>query len=86
MLYTVDVRHVGSELAEPMAEMRRWLDHRRIQPAFFGHSLGGPGIAFRITFTGENEAVAFAEAFRGRLENADPYGEPLWELAARPRR
>jgi hypothetical protein len=31
MLYTVDVRDIGSELAKAMAEMRGWLDHRRIQ-------------------------------------------------------
>ncbi len=80
MLFTVEVRHIGSNLAEPMAEMRTWLYHRRIEPAFFDPSLGGPGVAFRIGFDVESEALAFAKAFRGRLATADPRGAVLWQI------
>jgi len=34
MLYTVEVRRIGADLAASMVEMRTWLDHHGINPLF----------------------------------------------------
>jgi hypothetical protein len=70
MPYTVEVRHIGADLAASMAEMRMWLDDNRMTPTEFDYSTGGPGIAFRLVFRAEREAVAFAGAFGGTLNDA----------------
>ena len=80
MFYLVEVRRIGCNLAEPMAEMRAWLDRTGIEPALFDHSVGGAGIAFRLTFRSEGSAAAFAEAFNGRMLSGDPRGAPLWQI------
>ena len=81
MLYTVEVRRIGADLAASMVAMRSWLDHHRINPAAFEHSLGGPGIAFRVQFRQESDALAFANAFGGWLNNGiDPDGADLWHI------
>jgi hypothetical protein len=81
MIYTVEVRHIGSDtLAELMAAMRTWLDHHRIQPKLFNTSTGCPGVTFRVGFSAVDEAGEFAQAFRGRLGSADPQGAVLWEI------
>jgi hypothetical protein len=77
MPYTVEVRRIGADLAASMAEMRMWLDYNRITPTGFDHSRGGPGIAFRVVFRAERDALAFAEAFRGTLNDGH---EPRWVL------
>jgi hypothetical protein len=77
MPYTVEVRRIGADLAASMAEMRMWLDDNRMTPTEFDHSTGGPGAAFRLVFRAEREAVAFAEAFRGTLNDGR---EPQWVL------
>jgi hypothetical protein len=82
MLYTVEVRRVDTELAAAMTEMRGWLDRRGINAFEFDYSRGGPGITFRIGFWRESDALAFAEAFRGRLnDGGDPDGATLWRIA-----
>jgi hypothetical protein len=77
MPYTVEVRRIGADLAASMAEMRLWFDDNWINPSEFDHSTGGPGIAFRLVFRAERDAVAFAEAFRGTLNDGS---EPQWVL------
>jgi hypothetical protein len=67
MLYTVEVRLIGGDLITSMSHMRTWLDHRRIEPDAFRHSAGGAGITFRVDFKREDEALAFARVFGGRL-------------------
>ena len=67
MLYTVEVRLIGGDLITAMSHMRTWLDHRRVQPDAFRHSSGGAGITFRVDFKLEEEALAFARSFGGRL-------------------
>ena len=67
MLYTVEVRLIGGEFMTSMAEMRTWLNHRRIEPDAFRHSPGGAGVTFRVDFKIESEATEFARAFGGRL-------------------
>lgn len=83
MVYTVEVRRLCHDLAGVIAEMRAWLDHHGIREAAFGYSSGGPGIAFRISFTVETEALAFARAFGGRLNGEHPHGTALWTIGER---
>ena len=77
MPYTIEVRRIGADLAASMAGMRMWLDDNRMTPTEFDHSTGGPGIAFRLAFPAEREALAYAEAFRGTLNDGR---EPQWVL------
>jgi hypothetical protein len=70
MVYIVEVRRIGHDLPAMMAEMRTWLDHSRAEIVAFEYSAGGPGIAFRISFSTECDALAFAQAFGGRLTAA----------------
>lgn len=83
MVYTVEVRRMGHDLAGVIAEMRAWLDYHGIREAAFGYSSGGPGIAFRISFTIETEALAFALSFGGRLNGEYPNGTALWTIGER---
>lgn len=83
MLYTVEVRLIGSEIAASMTQMRTWLDHNRFEPDGFRQSSGGAGITFRIDFKVEQEALAFADAFAGRMIGV-PLGAAdhgLWQIA-----
>ena len=67
MVYTVEVRLVGSDLLASMSDMRTWLDHRKVEPDAFRISRGNPVTTCRLDFRIENEAAAFATAFQGRL-------------------
>ncbi len=79
MTYVVEVRRIGDcELEELLSQMQRWMHERRIVAEAIDQSHGGPGIAFRIDFSGEADAIAFAAAFAGRLTTADPHGAVLW--------
>jgi hypothetical protein len=78
MTYMVELRYIGGDLTEVMRDMRTWLDHNRIEPIELGHSSGTPGLAFRVAFTDQDHAAAFAQAFGGWLECADPQGGPHW--------
>jgi hypothetical protein len=72
MPYIVEVRYIGGDWADLMADMRSWLDRRQIDTEEFNYSSPGRGIAFRVGFRNENQAAAFAEAFGGRLQSANP--------------
>jgi hypothetical protein len=50
-----------------MAQMREWLDDKRIEPTLFGLSLIPGGTVFRLEFRGLDEAAAFARAFEGNI-------------------
>lgn len=82
MLYSVEVRLIGGNLAASLTQMRTWLDHQRFEPDAFRHSIGGAGITFRVDFKHETEALKFARAFGGRMigipvrQNED--ADPLW--------
>ena len=81
MLYIVEVRRIGADLAAYMAEMRNWLYHHGVSPSEFEHSSGGPGITFRVGFRREDDAIAFARAIGGRVNNGlDPDGAALWQI------
>jgi hypothetical protein len=74
MNYLVEVRYIGGDWADLMADMRSWLARREIDTEEFNYSLLGRGIAFRVSFRSENQAAAFAEAFGDRLQSASPRG------------
>jgi hypothetical protein len=66
-VFTVEIRIMDeAALAHRMTEMREWLDHQRFEPARF-HLTYLPGIVFRVDFTIEAEAAAFAEKFGGHV-------------------
>src|SRR5438874_13632752 len=66
-MYVVQFRHDGDDLAEPMADIRTWLDHQHIQPSVFRLSLISGATIFRLEFKGASDAETFAEAFDGQV-------------------
>jgi hypothetical protein len=85
MPYTIEVRWIGADLAGSMAAMRTWLDSRGVNPTAFEHSSGGPGITFRVSFREEEDALSFAQAFRGAFnQGTDPHGTSLWQSFESP--
>lgn len=74
MTYIVEVRYIGGDWADLMADMRSWLDRRQIDTEEFNYSLLSRGITFRVGFRSEKQAAAFAEVFGGRLQSANPRG------------
>jgi hypothetical protein len=67
MLYTVEVRSAGQDIADAMNDMRIWLDHFGYEPDTFRQSKPDAGVLFRLDFKTEREAVTFAAAFGGRI-------------------
>ena len=87
MTYTVELRYIGGDLAQLLHDMRVWLDQNRIKAEQFHHSSGPPGLAFRVEFSDRNQATAFAEAFGGWVEGADPQGTGAgWVKPPSPRK
>jgi hypothetical protein len=74
MSYTVEVLYINGEAAGLMADMRTWLDRKQVEVEEFRSTLDCPGPGFRVGFREEDQALAFAEAFRGSLRSADPLG------------
>jgi hypothetical protein len=85
MTYVVELRYIGGDLANLMGDMRSWLNQNQIEPGEFYHSSGVPGLAFRVGFGDQDHAAAFAEAFGGWLECADPHGQVRWTTPPSPR-
>ena len=57
----------SAALAESMKTMREWLDGHQVEPAVFRYSTSPLAVVFHIEFAGEEQAIAFAEAFGGHL-------------------
>ena len=70
MQYLVEVCVSGRELVDSMAEMRTWLDHRRIEPHGFRHCRDSARIMLHVDFNSEPDAIGFARAFGGRMVGA----------------
>ena len=71
-MYVVEVVRDSEGLAAPMSDMRTWLDHHQVQPAFFELGfLPNRVIRFRLQFRTSAEAAGFARAFEGEVLN-DP--------------
>jgi hypothetical protein len=66
-VFPVEIRIAEDALTARMATMREWLDHQRFEPATFRYTFTPPGILFRVEFTLEVQAVAFAKAFDGQV-------------------
>ena len=66
-MHVVEVRRDGDGLAEPMADIRTWLDHQRIQPSVFRLSLTPGATVFHLEFKAASDAEAFAQAFDGQV-------------------
>lgn len=67
MQYIVEVPVSDRGLVTSMAEMRTWLDHRRIEPNGFRHCREQACTMFHVDFTHEPDAIGFARAFGGRV-------------------
>ena len=69
MVFSVEIStsEESAALAESMKKMRDWLDRHRIEPSVFRYSNTPPGLVFRVEFAGDEQAIAFAEAFGGHL-------------------
>ena len=66
-MYVAEIHHNGDGLAEPMEQIRTWLDHEHVQPSIFRLSLMPGGTVFRVEFNAMREAEAFLQAFGGRV-------------------
>jgi hypothetical protein len=69
-VFQVEIRmpHDGA-LSRRMADMREWLDHRRSEPVSFRNSPVPGGTLFRVEFKAQAEAIAFARAFAGKIDD-----------------
>ena len=63
----ISISDEGAALAESMRKMREWLDEHRVEPAVFRYSTTPLAVVFHVEFAGEEQAIAFAEAFGGHL-------------------
>jgi hypothetical protein len=70
MQYIVEFCASGRGLVEAMADMRTWLDHKRIEPLGFRHCRDTARITFQVDFNNEPDAIDFARAFGGRMVGA----------------
>ena len=70
MQYIVEISVNERGLVDSMADMRTWLDHKRIEPLGFRHSGDRPQMTFQVDFTAEPDATEFARAFGGRMVGA----------------
>jgi len=73
-MYIVEIRRHGDGLAEPMEEIRTWLDRKRIQPSLFRLSLVSGATIIRVEFNAARDAEAFAHAFAGQVIGGDGTG------------
>jgi hypothetical protein len=48
-----------------MTAMREWLDRCRFEPSRFRYTFTEPGVLFRVDFSAEAAAIAFAKGFGG---------------------
>jgi hypothetical protein len=83
MVHTVEVRRIGADLAETMAEMRAWIDQHETEILDFEHSTTSPGTTFRVSFRDADAARAFARVFTGTMAGQDPHGAALWTTSTR---
>ena len=67
MQYLVEICVGDHGLVDAMAEMRTWLDHRRIEPNGFRHCRDSARTLFHVDFNTEPDAIGFARAFGGRV-------------------
>ena len=65
-MHVININTSMNEFASVMADMRIWLDDRRISPDHFNHSSPPNGmITITVYFGSPADAAAFAERFGG---------------------
>jgi hypothetical protein len=69
MFYLVKIRREREPLAKAMSDIREWLDDRRFEPDTFRCNTDEEGVAFRLEFKNEGEAIACANAFGGQVSS-----------------
>jgi hypothetical protein len=67
VLYTVQVRVDGDNVAAEMSEIWEWLDQNQVDPEVFRYRMTAEDVRLRIEFGALSEASAFAEAFSGSI-------------------
>jgi hypothetical protein len=66
-LHSTEIRVGDTDLVAKMTRMREWLDSRRFEPAAFRYDHVDSAVIIRVDFGEEQEAVAFAREFGGKL-------------------
>ena len=69
-MFAVEIPILESDedaLTARMNAMREWLDHRRVEPSTFRYTFAELGMLFRVDFSVEAAAAAFAREFGGRV-------------------
>jgi len=64
-VFTVEICIPEDALTARMTLIREWLDHQHFEPAAFRYTFASRDLLFRVEFTVEAQAVAFAKAFGG---------------------
>ena len=77
MQYIVEVCMSDGGLVDAMANMRTWLDRKRIEPLGFRHCRDTARMMFQVDFNNEPDAIEFSRAFGGRM-----VGGPATPVAA----
>jgi hypothetical protein len=65
MLHAVEIRFAGEKHRDVISRVRGWLDDENGQPTTFRYWLDEPDSVLRVNFELEEQAQAFAQAFRG---------------------
>ena len=67
-MYAVEIAlSEKDKLGDAIEAMRTWLDHNRFEPAAFRYSFAAARVLFHLDFAVNAEAVAFADAFGGKV-------------------
>ena len=67
-MFLVEIRIPHEDrLSKEMSMMRTWLDNQKYEPIAFRYSLSEGGILFKVEFSLQDDALAFASAFGGEL-------------------
>ena len=67
MLHVVEIRFPGEHFRDVIFRVRGWLDEENSQPTRFRYWVDEPTSILRVNFELEDQAKAFAEAFRGTI-------------------
>jgi hypothetical protein len=67
MLHAVEVRFTSENIREVLVQIRAWCDRQNVQQRTFRYWLSEPDSLVRVNFALEEEAQAFAQAFRGTV-------------------
>jgi hypothetical protein len=65
MRYTAQATLSGDTIALRLAQIRKWLDARELDPSAFKYRMSGDSVRLRIAFDRIGDATAFAAAFGG---------------------